>query len=233
MQDFGAALFSIIVIDLLLSGDNAVVIGMAARGLAEHQKRQALLLGGAGALILRVILTALTSLLLQIPLLQASGGLVLAWITYRLLLPGTESSRDDGPRELTFGAALRTIMIADLTMSLDNMLAVGAAARGNIILLLIGLTLSMGIILIGGTLVALLLEKLPWLVYVGAAILLIVAGDLLAKDPLVRPLIAAPEWASWGLAAILAGVVGAALWLRRMRRPAHPEADGVKSHLAP
>src|SRR5436309_1846804 len=131
MANFGAGLFSIIIIDLLLSGDNALVIGMAARGLPKEQKRRAIVIGGAGALLLRVVLTALAAVLFQIPLLEAAGGLVLAWITYRLLVPSAETSPAARAEALSFGAALRTIIVADVTMSLDNVLAVGAAAQGD------------------------------------------------------------------------------------------------------
>ncbi|HUS14767.1 MAG TPA: TerC family protein [Chloroflexia bacterium] len=212
------ALFNIIVIDLLLSGDNAVVIGMAVRGLPDRQRRRAVLLGGAGAIGLRVLLTAVAAFLLQIPLLQAFGGVVLAWITYRLLLPSGEADPGNHKVEATFGAALRTIIIADFTMSLDNVLAVGAAARGDLTLLLIGLGLSMAIILVGGTLVSVLLERMSWLVYVGAAVLLIVAAEMIGKDPVVTSWVGHHEWLPWVYAAVLGLGVGVALLWRRNRQ---------------
>lgn len=192
---------------------------MAVRGLPLGQKRNAVMIGGAGALVLRLILTGLAAALFQIPLLQAVGGLVLAWITYRLLLPGGEASPSHHAIEPSFGAALRTIIIADLTMSLDNVLAVAAAAGHNIALLVIGLALSMAIILAGGALVAMLLARLGWLVYLGGVVLLIVAGELLAADPLLAGLTGAPEWASWAYTIGLAGLVGAALLVKRAAPP--------------
>lgn len=228
MAEFAASLLSIVIINLLLSGDNAVVIGMAVRGLPAGQKRRAVLAGGAGALILRIVLTALAALLLQIPLLEAAGGLMLAWITYRLLLPGGETDPANHDLDLTFGAALRTIMIADLTMSLDNVLAVGAAANGDILLLLIGLTISMAIILAGGSLVALLLERLSWLVYIGAAVLLVVAGQLIADDPLLAAVMGSHAWLAWALAGLLAVAVGGALLLRRAHRPRRAPAAATE-----
>jgi YjbE family integral membrane protein len=238
LGSFGAGLFSIIIIDLLLSGDNALVIGMAVRGLPSAQKRRAIVIGGAGALLLRVVLTALAALLLQIPFLEVGGGLVLAWITYRLLLPGGDAGGARDPNQvLSFGAALRTIMIADLTMSLDNVLAVGAAANGDLALLLVGLALSMGIIMAGGSLVSVLLERMSWLIYVGAAVLLIVAGDLMADDPLVIAVLGAHTWSAWALSAILGLGVGAALLAHTLRRRRAPDAaqasepSGVKSDI--
>ncbi len=218
MNSFEAGLFSITIIDLLLSGDNALVIGMAVRGLPSGQKRQAVILGGTAALLLRVFLTAIASLLLQIPLLEAGGSLLLAWITYRLLSPSTEQAADGGDAPvLSFGAALRTIMIADVTMSLDNVLAVGAASHGDVLLLLIGLSLSMGIIMAGGTAVAWVLERLPWLIYVGAVVLLVVAGNLMAEDASVQALVGHPDWLGGAVSGVLALVVIGALAAGRTR----------------
>lgn len=219
MESFLARLLSISVINLLLSGDNAVVIGLAVRGLPGGLKRRAILLGGAGALVLRVALTTLAAFLLRIPLLEAAGGLMLAWITYRLLIPSADAADPFDPDEqVTFGLALRAIIIADLTMSLDNVLAVGAAAGGDLLLLALGLTLSMIIIMAGGSLISMLLERMSWLVYVGAVVLLIVAGDMLASDPLARAALGAPPWLSWALSGVLAFGVATALLARLARR---------------
>jgi YjbE family integral membrane protein len=209
----------IVVINLLLSGDNAVVIGMAVRGLPGKLKRRAILIGGAGALILRVVLTGLAALLLQIPLLEAAGGLMLAWITYRLLIPSADEADPFDPDEkMTFGLALRVIIVADLTMSLDNVLAVGAAAGSDLLLLILGLGLSMAIIMVGGGVIGSLLDRMSWLVYVGALVLLVVAGDLLAADPIVRGMLGAAGWLSWALTGVLALGVAGALLLRLYRR---------------
>ena len=183
MDGFIGALLGIILIDLVLSGDNAIVIGMAVRNLPPRQKRVAILGGTAGAVALRVILTALAALLLRVPLLQAAGGLVLVWITYRLLSSSAAGAGRDHSSD-SFGQAIRMIILADVSMSIDNVLAVGAAAQGDIPLLLFGLSLSLAIIMAGGSLVATLLGKLPWLVYVGGGVLLILAGEMIAEDPL-------------------------------------------------
>ncbi len=231
MTNFAAGLFSIVLINLLLSGDNALVIGMAVRGLVGAQKRRAVLIGGAGALILRVVLTTLAAVLLQIPLLEAGGGLLLAGLTYRLLASGAENGPAARAEELGFAAALRTIIIADLTMSLDNVLAVGAAAQGDVLLLVLGLGISMAIIMAGGSVVALLLERLPWLVYAGAVILLLVAGDLMAKDPVLTGLIGQAGWLSWALAGALGLLVGGALVLRRTRPPVAADRGPTESDI--
>ena len=164
------ALFNIIVIDLTLSGDNAVVIGMAVRKLPPRQKRIAILSGGGLAIVLRIALTAVAAFLLTIPLLRAVGGLVLLWITYHLLSQNDGASHDTTIRaDSGLWDAMRTIIIADVTMSTDNVLAVGAAAHGDMLLLIFGLTLSMAILVLGGTLVSVLMNKAGWLVFVGAA----------------------------------------------------------------
>jgi YjbE family integral membrane protein len=180
------ATLSIVIIDVVLSGDNAVVIAMATRLLAPAERRRAILLGAGGAIALRVLCTALVAVLLNIPLLQAAGGLLLCWIAYKLLRQRKQTHAIGEGASL--GAAVRTIVLADAVMSLDNMLAVGGTAHGNIALLLFGLALSMPIIIFASALIAAVLDRLPWLLYVGAAILTYTAARMLLEDPLVRPL---------------------------------------------
>jgi YjbE family integral membrane protein len=215
MDGFIGALLGIVLIDLVLSGDNAIVIGMAVRNLPPRQKRVAILGGTAGAVALRVILTALAALLLRVPLLQAAGGLVLVWITYRLLRSSGQADGADHASD-SFGQAIRMIILADVSMSIDNVLAVGAAAQGDLVLLLFGLSLSLAIIMAGGSLVATLLGKLPWLVYVGGGVLLILAGEMIAEDHFLAPYLGYAPWLPWaisaGLAALIAGLL---LWARR------------------
>ena len=177
------AVFSIVLIDLVLSGDNAVVIGMASRLLPAAQRRRAILLGAGGAVGLRILFTALTAVLLGIPLLQAGGGLLLLWIAFKLL---RQREHAQGVTEgRTLGEAVRTIILADVIMSLDNILAVGGAAHGNLGLLLFGLGLSMPIILFGSGLVAVLLHRLPWLAYLGSGILVYTAVEMILEDRLL------------------------------------------------
>lgn len=221
METVFLALFNIIIIDLVLSGDNAVVIGMAVRKLPPRQKRVAVLAGGGLAIVLRIVLTALATFLLQVPLLQLIGGLVLVWITYQLLAQDEGDSAASHVRaNMGMGDALRTIIIADVTMSTDNVLAVGAAAQGDLVLLLFGLTLSMIILVLGGTLVSMLMNKLAWLTYVGAAVLVVLAGDMIASDKwlLNNHILSHDWWVPWVSTATIGIVIAGALYWRHQRK---------------
>jgi YjbE family integral membrane protein len=178
------AIFSIIVIDLVLSGDNAVVIGMAARNLSEENRRKAIIFGGAGAIGLRILFTALATLLLGIPGLQLAGGVLLFYIAFKLMRPhaeGPENIREAG----SLREAIQTIVLADVVMSLDNILAVGGAAKGHIGLLMFGLLLSIPIILFGSALVARLLTRFPAFLYLGVFVLVHAAVSMIVHDPKV------------------------------------------------
>ncbi len=178
-----SSILSIVVIDLVLSGDNALVIGMASRRLPPRQRRWAIIVGGAGAIGLRITFTALAALLLGLPLLEAAGGLLLVWIAYKLLRE-EEETHDIQARE-SFLSAVQTIILADLVMSLDNMLAVGGASHGSIELLLFGLALSMPLILFGSSLIARLMNRFPWLTVVGVVVLTITAARMVVDDRLI------------------------------------------------
>lgn len=177
-------ILSIILINIILSGDNAVVIAMASRRLEARDRKRAILAGGAGAIGLRVIFTAIASLLLHVPLLQAVGGVLLVWVAWRLLNEG------EGTREIaaatTFWGAFQTIVVADLLMSLDNILAIGGAANGSVALLVFGLIVSMPIILLSSALIARLMDRYTWLSVAGAVILTITAARMVADDRLVE-----------------------------------------------
>lgn len=175
-----AAIIQITLIDIVLSGDNAVVIAMAARSLPPEQQRKAIIWGGAAAIGLRVLVTALVATALAIPLLEFIGGLLLLWIAVKLLT-GAEQAHDVRAGE-NLKDAITTIVLADLVMSLDNMLAVGGASHGHMGLLLAGLIFSMGIILFSSGLIATLMNRFAWLIYVGAGILAWTAGQMILKD---------------------------------------------------
>lgn len=185
--DFGivGALLSIIVIDLVLSGDNAVVIGMAAGRLPAEQRRKAIIWGGAGAVGLRVVFTIAASLLLDVPLLQAGGALLLLYIALKLLKPAGDEHTNVKAAN-SFGEAIKTIVLADVVMSLDNILAVGGAASGHIWLLIFGLALSIPILLFGSNLIAQLIDRFPLLNYIGAGILVITAVRMIFHDDVVK-----------------------------------------------
>ena len=179
-----ASVLSIVVINIVLSGDNALVIGMASHQLLPRQRRWAIILGGAGAIVLRIMFTAVAVLLLGVPFLEGIGGLVLAWIAYRLLRAETENDRQI-PANESLVAAVRTIIVADVVMSLDNILAIGGAAHGSVELLILGLVLSMPLILLGSSLLARLMNRFPWLTIVGSVVLTITAARMVVDDPIV------------------------------------------------
>jgi YjbE family integral membrane protein len=178
------SVFSIIFINVVLSGDNAVVIAMASRRLPPRERKRAILAGGLGAIGLRIVFTALATILLHVPLLQMIGGIVLVWVAYKLL------ADDEGGHEIqaagTLWGAIQTIILADFLMSLDNILAVGGASHGSFELLLFGLITSMPLILLGSSLIARLMASRPWLSTVGAVILTITAARMVAEDHFVH-----------------------------------------------
>ncbi len=223
------AIFSIVMIDLVLSGDNAVVIGMAARRLDPAQRRQAIIAGAGGAIILRVIFTIAAALLLRVPLIQAGGGMILLWIAFTLL-----RQEDEGDHEIRSGGtlfeAIRTIIIADVVMSLDNILAVGGAAEGHIPLLLFGLLLSMSLIMFGSNLVAALMQRLPWLVYLGAAVLVYTAGEMIFSDPIVGRYLPHNRTIEYTVIAVLIIlIIGGMYWYNR-RNQAAPRQPDLTDH---
>lgn len=175
------AVFQIIFIDLVLSGDNAVVIAMAARSLPVAQQKRVILFGGVAAIGLRVAITALVAVALQVPLLQLGGGLLLCWIAWKMLVGGDEEATEIKAAPHLRDAVV-TIVMADFVMSLDNMLAVGGASHGSLPLLLMGLLVSMGLIMFASTYIAKAMNRLPWLVYVGSGILAWTAGGMIMED---------------------------------------------------
>jgi YjbE family integral membrane protein len=181
---FGA----IVVANILLSGDNAVVIAMAARSLPAHQQRKAIFWGSAAAIVMRIVLTVVAVQLLQYPYLKIVGGALLLWIGVQLLVESDEGGDIKAPG--TMGAAVRTILVADLVMSVDNVLAVaGAADRApeayRIPLLIVGLGLSIPLIIVGSTLLMKVMDRFPIIITLGAALLGFLAGEMFATDPAV------------------------------------------------
>ena len=204
--DFWAALGSIILANVLLSGDNAVVIAMAARGLPESQQKKAIVFGSGAAIVMRIVLTLIAVKMLGLPWLKLAGGLALLWIGANLM-SDEEHQRDRETRPIGVGAAIRTILLADLVMSLDNVLAVAAAAQGNTLLLVIGLAVSIPLIVFGSTLILKLMERFPLIITAGAALLGWLAGEMMLTDPAIhRWFPEVPE-----SAVHIAGVVGAVL----------------------
>jgi YjbE family integral membrane protein len=172
-------------INILLSGDNAVVIALACRSLPVDKRRWGILIGAGAAVFLRVFFTAIVVTLLDLPWLKLVGGLLLLWISINLVID--EQDEHSVKASSTIWGAVSTIALADAVMSLDNVIAIAAAARGNFILIVFGLLLSVPLIIFGATLVMKALEKLPWLAWAGAALLGYVAGGLIATDPAIEP----------------------------------------------
>ncbi len=179
-----AALGSIILANIVLSGDNAVVIAMAARSLPPHQQKKAIFWGSAAAIVMRIILTLIAVEMLKWPYLKIVGALLLLYIGISLL---SEDGGDEGGHQEIGGmaAAVRTILVADLVMSLDNVLAVAAAAKGNAALLIVGLAVSIPLIIFGSTLLLKVMERWPVIITLGAALLGFLAGEMLLTDPAV------------------------------------------------
>jgi YjbE family integral membrane protein len=204
--DFWIGLVKIIWINIILSGDNAVVIALAARSLPPHQQRMAVLFGSGAAVVLRILLTIVAVQLLAMPYLQIVGGLLLLWIGVQLL--GDEEDGEGEAKEHgSLLAAVRTILIADLVMSLDNVIAVAAAAKGSFLLLILGLAISIPLVIFGSTLMIKLMERFPIIVVLGAALIGWVGGETIASDFIFKDYVAANGWVHYVAAAAGAALV--------------------------
>ena len=204
--DFWIGLVKIIWINIILSGDNAVVIALAARSLPPQQQKQAVLWGSGAAVVMRIALTVVAAKLLQLSFLQILGGCLLLWIGFQLL-SGDEEGEGESKTYGSLMAAVRTILIADLVMSLDNVIAVAAAAQGNTTLLILGLAISIPLVIFGSTLMIKLMERFPIIVMVGAALIGWVGGETIAGDAVMHDLVAAKPWLHYAAAAVGAAFV--------------------------
>lgn len=205
-QDF-IAIAQIVWIDLLLSGDNAVVIALACRQLPERQRRIGILLGAGTAILLRVVFAYVITQLLGIPFLKAAGGLLLLWIAIKLL-HGEESEKEANIKPANhLLAAVVTIAIADAVMSLDNVVAIAAIAKENYYLFIFGLALSIPLIVVGASVISSLIDRFPIFIWIGSAILGWVAGDIIASDDAALSLLGIADGKAWHLAASIAGVI--------------------------
>jgi len=222
---FWAALGSIIFTNIILSGDNAVVIALAARSLPPTQQKKAIFWGSAAAIVLRIVLTLVAVQLLQQPYLKIVGGLLLFWIGVQLLVEEEEEIEDGTDLEPKgMMAAVRTILIADLVMSLDNVIAVAAAAKDSVTLLVLGLAISIPLIIFGSTLLLKLMERFPIIITLGGALLGYLAGEMLATDPgltqWIGPVSHTVANIAGALAAVLVVVVGLVIRRRTAQRAA-------------
>ena len=231
---FFSALASIVLIDLILAGDNAVVIALAVRSLPREHRRRGILLGAAAAVLLRVVATFFVAQLLRAPYVKLAGGLLIGWIAVKLFVAGTPDEFRERPVSSVW-QAVRIIAVADITMALDNMLAVGGASHGNIFLLFFGLALSVPFVVFTSGLLALLMDRYPVIVYAGAAVLGKVAAEMVLTDPVVAAAVAvSPSALRVAEAITAAGVIAAGkLWLHlmaaRAEQPGRPEETAARS----
>ncbi|WP_151637568.1 TerC family protein [Noviherbaspirillum aerium] len=181
--EFWLALSQIILINIVLSGDNAVVIALASRSLPSSQQKKAILFGSVGAIVLRIVLTFFAVYLLSLPYLKLAGAALLLWIGVNLLKGEDDEEELEGHSNLA--AAIKTIIIADLVMSLDNVIGVAAAAKGNVFLLVVGLGVSIPLIIYGSTIILKLMTRFPVIITAGAALLGWVAGEMAFSDPAI------------------------------------------------
>ncbi|MBD3917984.1 TerC family protein [Paenibacillus sp. PR3] len=218
---FAAALLQIVFIDLVLAGDNAIVIGMAARNLPKAQQRKAVIGGTIGAVVIRAVATLLVVHLLEIPWLLLVGGLLLLFIAYKLLVQ--EEDHDNIKAGSTLWQSIRTIIIADAAMGLDNVIAVAGAAHGNDLLVILGLLISIPIVVWGSTLFIRLINRFPWIVYIGSGVLAYTAAKMVTHEEKLKSFFD-NAWVLWGFIAlcillvVLAGKATNSLKRRRKQR---------------
>ena len=218
---FWSAFGSILLANIVLSGDNAVVIAMAARTLQPAQRGKAIFWGSAAAIVMRILLTIVAIQLLTLPYLKLIGAVLLVYIGVDLLR-GEDEGDGEGKEINGMAAAIRTILIADLVMSLDNVLAVAAAAKGNVPLLVMGLLVSIPLIIFGATLLTKVMERFPIIITVGAALLGFLAGEMLLTDPAVVDQIGAVGDTTLTVGGLLGAALVVALgtWMSRSHKPA-------------
>lgn len=221
---FWAALMSIVIIDLVLAGDNAIVIGLAARNVKKEDQKKVIIWGTVGAVVIRVIATLLVVQLLLIPGLRLVGGIALVWIAYKLLI-------DEKKHDISAGnqmwAAIRTIIIADAMMGLDNVLAVAGAAHGDFLLVIIGLAISVPIMVWGSTIILKLTERFPVIITIGAAVLAWTASKMLVEEPLIHDWFASPFLKYGFELVVIAAVVALGLMTKKKKQKENRAAESM------
>ena len=218
-----SALLAIVLIDLVLAGDNAIVIALAARNLPPHLQKKAVMWGTVGAIVVRSVMTVGVVWLLKIPGLMLAGGIGLLWIAYKLLADQS-GDEHDGPVASTFWGAMKTIVVADALMGVDNVLGVAGAAQGSFDLVVIGLLISIPIVVFGSTMVLKLVERFPIIIRLGAAVLAFTAAKMIVNEAWLSNIFQG-EWgtpARWGTYAVaIAGVLLAGRWAERRAKAAN------------
>jgi len=206
-----SALAAIILIDLVLAGDNAIVIALAARSLPAHLQRKAIVWGTLGAIIVRATMTVGVVWLLRIPGLMLVGGIGLLWIAYKLLADSSDE-KDHGKPASTFLGAMKTIVVADALMGIDNVLGVAGAAHGDFLLVIIGLLVSVPSVVFGSTVVRRLVQRFPLIIHAGAAVLAFTAARMIVHEPLIDQYFDEAMLRWFAYAAAIAGVLAAGHW---------------------
>jgi len=202
---FFSALFSLVIIDLVLAGDNAIVVGLAARNLPKQRQNTVIMLGTVGAVVVRALATLGVVWLLKIPGLLLAGGIMLIWTAFKLLV---EEKSHEIRAASTMWAAIRTIILADAIMGLDNVLAVAGAAHGSFMLVILGLLISVPIVVWGSTLVIRIMDKFPLVVYLGSAVIAFTAGKMIFDEPLIHAVVVPPAALKWTtIISIVAGIL--------------------------
>ncbi len=211
---FFVGILNIVIIDLILAGDNAVVIAMAVRSLPRMQRQWGIILGAGAAVVLRVVLTFFVSQLLVISFVKLVGGVLIAWIAVKLFIEGAPEQADQEAKTLV--QAMWLIVVADITMSTDNVLAVAGASHGNLFLLLFGLALSIPFVVFTSNLLSMLMDRYPIIIYIGAAVLGRVAAEMIFGDPWVVEWLSPPKWFTYSMEAVFAVgvIVVGKLWIR-------------------
>lgn len=225
--DFASALLAIIVIDLVLAGDNAIVIALVARKLPQHLQRITIVGGTVGAVVVRIVMTLAIVWLLNVPGLLLVGGTLLVWIAYKLLAPLQDEKKHARLPSTRIGiwAAIRTIIVADAVMGLDNVLGVAGAANGDFILVILGLLISVPIMVAGSALILKWVERYPIIIYFGAAVLGWTAAKMISHEPMLSDYFSQNELIVWLLhGLVIGGVVLSGLLRNAPIKPAHREA---------
>jgi YjbE family integral membrane protein len=225
---FVSAVLSIVLIDLILAGDNAVVIALAVRALPRKQRILGIILGSGAAVLLRVVLTFFAAQLLTIRFLKLIGGILITWVAVKLFMQGTEERKIGEAANLW--QAVRLIVFADIIMSTDNVLAVAGASHGNLFLLIFGLALSIPFVVGTSTFLSMMMDKYPVIIYIGSAVLGKVAGDMIITDPWVHQTLHPSRYVDYGVMALFAvGVIVAGRLLARWKQNTEekpPQANG-------
>ena len=217
--EFWIGLIKIIWINIILSGDNAVVIALAARSLPAEQQKKAIMFGSGAAVVLRIGLTVVAAKLLELSYLQIVGGILLLWVGTQLLHEEDEGD-EDGSEKAGLWVAIRTILIADLVMSLDNVIAVAAAAKGSTTLLILGLAISIPMVIFGSTLMIKMMERFPIIIWFGAGLIGWVAGETIVCDVALKSIVEANGWLHYAAPTLGAALV---LGIGKMSRAKTPE----------